>query len=435
MEAHLDLLGGMAGDMFIAALLDAFPHHEPRVLEAIDALGRGGVECSLVPHADHVLRGRRFRVKPIAAPEHHGHHDHGEHHEHTSWQSIRARLERSQLSPGTRKHALGIFRLLAGAEAFVHGIEPERVTFHEVGAWDSIADIVGAASLIDAIGATRWTASPAPLGGGRINTAHGALAVPAPATVQLLLGMPIVDDGIGGERVTPTGAAILRYLCPPPDGSGSRSRDRGQGPARPSRASRTLIASGTGFGTRQLAGVSNHLRVLCFEVHGSGSAGHRVIDVLEFEVDDQSGEDLAIGLDRLRAHQAVLDVTQTPAFGKKGRMVAHVRVLARHAHVDEVANACFQETTTIGLRHREVRAIALERRSQEVSVDGQKLRVKVVQRPGGTTAKAEADDVRHAEQSRRASVRARAKAAVLQDSRGEPGLGEPAPDESVAVDA
>lgn len=435
MEVHLDLLGGIAGDMFVAALLDAFPHHERRVLEAIDVLGRGRVECSVVPHADHVLRGRRFRVQPIAAPDRHGHHAQREPHEHASWQSIRARLERSQLSPGTREHALGIFRLLADAEAFVHGIEPERVTFHEVGAWDSIADIVGAASLIDAIGATRWTASPAPLGGGRINTAHGALAVPAPATVQLLLGMPVVDDGIDGERVTPTGAAILRYLCPPPGGSGSGARDRGQGPAWAARPSRTLIASGTGFGTRPLAGVSNHLRVLCFEVHGSGSAGHRVIDVLEFEVDDQSGEDLAAGLERLRAHEAVLDVTQTPAFGKKGRMVAHVRVLARHAHGYEVANACFQETTTIGLRYQEVRAIALPRRSQEVSIDGQTLRVKVVERPGGTTAKAEADDVQHAQQSRRAAVRARAEAAALQNSQVEPGLGEPAPDESIALDA
>jgi uncharacterized protein (DUF111 family) len=177
---------------------------------------------------------------------------------------------------------------------------------------------------------------------------------------------------------------------------------------------RTLIASGTGFGSRVLPGLSNHVRVLCFEPGDSAAGGHREIHVLEFEVDDQSGEDLATGLDRLRAHQGVLDVTQTPVFGKKSRMMVHVRVLARQGHLDAVVDACFRETTTIGLRHHAVRGIGLKRKLEEVSVDGRRLRVKVVDRPGGPTAKTESDDVlSQQDHARRASLRARAESAAL----------------------
>jgi uncharacterized protein (DUF111 family) len=319
--------------------------------------------------------------------------------------------------------------LLADAEARVHGVEPDEVGFHEVGAWDSIADIVGAATLIDAVGAARWTASAAPLGSGRVMTAHGLLPVPAPATARLLMGLRTIDDGVPGERVTPTGAAILRYLCPPP-----------ASPSRRVAIDRTLVATGIGFGTRILAGLSNHVRMLCFEPTESGSIDQR-IDVLEFEVDDQSGEDLALGLDRLRAHRAVLDVTQCAVFGKKGRMAVHVQVLAcqsqpadsvhiaddaHGAHVPDgadradvagvadVIDACFRETTTLGVRHQTVRRIGLRRRFATTRVDQQSVRVKLAERPGGVTAKAEADDVAaHAIHARRASLRSQAELAAL----------------------
>jgi len=180
------------------------------------------------------------------------------------------------------------------------------------------------------------------------------------------------------------------------------------------------VATGTGFGTRTLPGLSNHLRVMSFEGRDASNGNHRRIDVLEFEVDDQSGEDLAAGLDRLRTHDAVLDVTQTPSFGKKGRMMAHVRVLAGPGRVDEVIELCFRETTTIGLRRHTVHGIGLARRSKEVSVEGHRVRVKVVDRPGGRTAKAESDDVlTHDDHARRASLRSRAAEAILA-SEGDP---------------
>ena len=131
---------------------------------------------------------------------------------HRAWADIRAELDRSGLDVDVKKHAVAIFELLAEAEAKVHGVEAESVTFHEVGAVDSIVDIVAAAQLIALIRADRWTSAPLPIGSGRINTAHGVLPAPAPAAALLMLGLPVIDDGVPGERVTPTGAALARYL-------------------------------------------------------------------------------------------------------------------------------------------------------------------------------------------------------------------------------
>ena len=359
-------------------------------------------------HHDAVLTGRRFLVARRATPPHlltwSGPH------EHADWSSIRRRLQDAALSTGTRGHAIGIFDLLARAEARVHGIDAEAVTFHEVGAWDSVADVVGAAELIEALGASHWSCAALPIGTGRVRCAHGIVPVPAPATAMLLLGMPTLDDGIAGERVTPTGAAILRHLC-----------HTAPGGIAPSPVVRTLKAVGTGFGTRALTGISNHLRALCFEPAGplvpAGETG-REIHVLEFEVDDQSGEDLAAGLDRVRADPAVIDVIQAPVFGKKGRMMVHVRVLVRRPCLEQAVQVCFRETSTIGLRHRLVQGIGLKRHIEAVEVDGRPVRVKVAERPGGATAKAECDDVAQAGHSARQRLRARAERSAL--SRAQP---------------
>ena len=131
---------------------------------------------------------------------------------HKAWADIRAELDRSGLDADVKKHALAIFNLLAEAEAKVHGVEVDSVTFHEVGAVDSIVDIVAAAQLISLIRADRWTSAPLPIGSGRINSAHGVLPIPAPAAALLLQGLPVIDDGVPGERVTPTGAALAAYL-------------------------------------------------------------------------------------------------------------------------------------------------------------------------------------------------------------------------------
>ena len=167
-----------------------------------------------------------------------------------------------------------------------------------------------------------------------------------------------------------------------------------------------LSRSGVGFGARTLAGVSNCVRVLAFEEatageRATGAIGRRQLAVVTFEVDDQCPEDLAAGLDHIRGLQGVFDVTQSSVVGKKGRVAAHVQVLAAPPELENVIAACFEETTTIGLRHQLTEGAVLRRRLETVDIEGEKLQVKIVDRPGAVrTGKAEAADV----ESRRGHV-------------------------------
>ena len=386
MHIHLDAVGGVAGDMFIAAMLDAFPDLRDGMLAAIRAAGLPAeVHVGFAEHQDHALTGLRFRViEPRAAELLVAAH----YHPHTPFADIRAHLQACALTPAIRAHAIGIFSVLAEAEAKVHGKTLESVSFHELGEWDSIADIVGAAYLIDAVAligtvaaidaaATTWSVSSLPLGRGRVKTAHGLLPVPTPATVLLLEGFEFADDGLEGERVTPTGAAILRHLgCT----------------QTPARRARRLLRTGIGFGTRTFPGISNVLRVLAFQEARENRGSDEVAQV-QFEVDDQTPEDLAIALDKLRSHPSVLDVLQTPAFGKKGRMTMHIQLLTEVADMEGVFDSCFSETTTIGLRFQIMQRRKLTRASTTVEAAGRQMRVKVTERPGRKTAKVEADDL------------------------------------------
>lgn len=380
LEIHLDPLGGIAGDMFVAGLIDLRPDLEPglqKTLAEVPLLE--GVTCAVVSHGDGVLAGRRFAVRRGHDHAGHGHdHGHAHGHGHVAWKDIRAALGRAPLDEAARNHAIAIFTHLAEAEARVHSTTPDAVHFHEVGAWDSIADIVAAAWLVGEIAATRWTIGPLPLGGGRISTDHGLLPVPAPATALLIEGFATIDDGISGERVTPTGAAIVRHLC--------------EQSAAPRRA-RRLLGSAHGFGTRTLPGVSNCLRVLAFEADERASWASDRIVVLECEIDDQTGEDLALAVDRLRALAGVRDVIQAPAFGKKGRLMTQLRILAAETAEDAVVAAIFAETTTLGLRRMPVDRYILGREMAATEAGGRSLRVKLADRPGGRTAKVETDDL------------------------------------------
>jgi uncharacterized protein (TIGR00299 family) protein len=393
MHIHLDPVGGAAGDMFIAAVLDAFPGLREGMEAAIRAAGLpAGIGIELRPHKDHALTGNTFAITEVGPVGH-------SHHHHTRFADITLQLQAADLSEDVRAAAIGMFTLLAGAEAQVHGMPVNEVSFHELGEWDSIADIVGAAFLACQLQAS-WSVGPLPLGGGRVATAHGSLPVPAPATALLLEGFECFDDGVAGERVTPTGAVILRYL--------QANRPRGA-------AARSLCGGGTGFGSRVLPGMSNVLRLLAFEE--SAATAHerdRIAEIL-FEVDDQTPEDLATGLSRLREHPAVRDVLQLPAFGKKNRMAAHIRVLADPAQLERVCDACFEETTTIGLRYQVLDRIKLQRTQVEAEVDGRQVGVKLVQRSSGVTAKPEADDIGSAAGGREAREALRHRASEALD--------------------
>ena len=397
---QLQPLGGVAGDMFVACLLDAFPEHQAAIVAASSQAS--GATCRLMSHRDEVFAGSRFVVEDLPRQER------GHQHDHVHWGALQRRLESCGLPGSVRDHAIAIFALLAEAEARVHGVAVEAVTFHEVGAIDSLADIVAAAAVIDAIGPAQWTIGPLPLGGGMVETAHGTMPVPAPATALLLQGFDLHDDGIAGERVTPTGAAILRHLdC---------SRKIG--------LTATLRASGTGFGTRKLQGRSNCLQALVLDDNGAATPAHRELAVVTFEVDDQSPEDLAMGLDRLRTEAGVHDVLQMACLSKKSRFAVHIQVLAAPEKLEQVIHSCFCETTTIGLRISLAQGRALPRELRRIDHQGLATSVKLVDRPGPggrtiMTAKAEADRVQGVEgHEARQRLRREAERLALEQALG-----------------
>lgn len=361
----LDPVGGISGDMFIAAMLDAWPALGAPVLRAIGDSGLPhGCNVSLVQRRSGGLAATGFVFEGNAAVPS------------GAYLDLRQRLAEAALPPPVRDHAQAILALLAEAEAAVHRMPVERVHFHELADWDTQADIIGAAAIIDLLAEARWQCRPLPLGGGLVRTAHGLLPVPAPAAAHLLAGFAFrADDGVAGERVTPTGAAILRYLAPRCIADGLPGR---------------LVATGTGAGSRQLPGIPNVLRVLGFAAAEPASDS---VLVIEFDIDDQSPEDLATGLDRLRAMPGVRDVATFAGIGKKGRWLQAVRLIADPAHRDAVVSAIFEETATLGLRLRHEARAVLARRTVVVEDESGPVRVKLADRPGRRTGKAEADDV------------------------------------------
>ncbi len=366
---HLDTLGGISGDMFAAAFLDLKPELMIGIREAVGKLKLGeGVLFETKPHSDGILNGTRFVVQDATS----------ESPFHTPWKVIRDRIQSAGLEHGICENALGIFSLLAEAEAAVHGIERDEVIFHEVGAVDSLIDVLAAVVILDAHPSFEWFLGSLPLGRGEVQTAHGKLPLPAPAVVELLKGFDFHDDGETGERVTPTGAAIIRFLA--------ETRGLSQ---KPEKGKKTLLASGLGFGSRKLKTKSNLLRVLLFGTSETVPEEDQV-SVLRFEVDDQTPEDLAEALEHLRNSDGVLDVVQWPVYGKKGRIAFSVQILVRTEASESVIEKIFVETTTLGVRFREESRKILER--SEVEVEGS--RVKLAQRPSGVTAKMEMDDLK-----------------------------------------
>ncbi len=363
MHVHLDPVGGIAGDMFIAAILDCRPDLESGLEDVLTALRLENTP-RIGRHAydNGVLTGSQFHVD---APNRTGHH-------HTQFRTIRSMLNASGLASGVRSRAMDIFEHLARAEAEVHGHEIDDVTFHEVGALDSIVDIVIAAHLIEKLNANQWSVAPIPIGSGRISSQHGTLPIPAPATLLLLENLTVFDDGVKGERITPTGAAILRHLAP-----------TGTGPVEQMR----LNSSGTGFGTLELPDIPNILRVMLLEQPIEWTVDQ--VTVFTFEIDDQTPEDLAIGLDNLRNLAGVLEVNVTQVSTKKGRQANRVQVLGEPNAEDAVFDCCFAQTTTLGVRYQRTRRRILNREQKQVGPVG----VKIVRRPSGITAKAEMQDL------------------------------------------
>ncbi|QFR33704.1 LarC family nickel insertion protein [Ancylobacter sp. TS-1] len=416
---HLDAVGGVAGDMFVAALLDAFPDLRERVLADARAVLPAGIGAPVLTEGESgAVRALRFGLEAGggAGQAGHGHshvHAHGHSHDHAhhhhgditvaadvekpakdmpthagTYPDMRARIDAAALHPGTAEHAGAILAILARAEAGIHRVAIEDVHFHEIADWDSLLDVVAAGSIAAALDGAEWSISPLPLGGGLVRTQHGLLPVPAPATAALLEGFDWRDDGVAGERVTPTGAAILRHLARPGRPAGGR-----------------LVATGTGAGTRALPGMPNVLRVLAFEEAAPDGYDRDTVAVIAFEVDDMTGEEIGTAAERLRATAGVLDVSLGQLAGKKGRPAVSFRLLARPEAAEDAARACFEQTSTIGLRLTEERRLTLARAAGEIAG----IAVKRVARPGGATVKAESDALNGATLAERRAAKARAE--------------------------
>ena len=319
-------------------------------------------------------------------------------HAHRHLHHITAMIDRAtEIDPAAKQTAHEIFRQLAVAEAKVHGTTVEKVHFHEVGAIDSIADIVGTSIALEALGIESIAASPVPTGTGSITIAHGKVSIPAPATAELLCGIPIAPSDIAAELTTPTGAAILKACA----------GRFGPVPAM------TVERVGYGAGTRDLDGQANVLRILLGE--STLSRGILLSDqvlVLETNIDDATPEQLADCADRLMKAGA-LDVFQTPCVMKKGRAAVVMSVIASPGDVDRLEGIIFHHSTSIGIRRYTVDRHKLGRRGVTIPTSYGTVEAKLLILPDGSQRLAVEDDSARAlasshkvttEQVRRAAV-------------------------------
>ncbi|HET9061979.1 MAG TPA: nickel pincer cofactor biosynthesis protein LarC [Candidatus Binatia bacterium] len=373
--AYFDAGSGISGDMTIGALLDA---GAPRIDVAGlgRALGALGVE-------GYRLTYERVRVGPLDAGSFDVVLDTVSHHHHRDWRGIRALIEKAEgrgLVAGVVERALRIFGELAAAEAAVHGVPIETVHFHEVGAVDAIVDIVGTAWCLEELGIQRCFVGPLPGGKpGYIASEHGRLPVPAPATVRLLEGFPVLVGDGEGELVTPTGAAIVRAL------------------AKPLRPLMTIDRVGMGAGKRRWTDRPNVLRVFVGEHEADTD---EQIVVLEADIDDMTPAALAFAAERLREAGAI-DVTLLPLQMKKGRPGFRVTVLSAVERIDALARTLLTETTSLGVRYRTMGRVVLPRRIESVTTEFGAIVVKIVVRPSGEeTAEPEFEDVARAARAR-----------------------------------
>ncbi len=410
---HLDPFSGIAGNMFVAALLDVGLSRK-----ALDAdLAGLGVEFKLklsnvrrgalaARYMDVVVPGRRKKKQrkakegapwshahPQAEPHSHEHtHAHGAHdgdaHRHgRSHAQIVELLEAAKLDGAVRARALAIFEALGRAEAKVHGVPLAEVHFHEVGAVDAIVDVTAAASGIERLGIERVTCAPIALGHGTVDTDHGLLPLPAPATLQLLTGIPTVPAHVAWETVTPTGAAIARVLVDE---------------FTPLPAMR-IEAVGYGAGNDRPGPMPNVLRAVLGRE--AGALGQDRVCCIETNLDDLVPEHFDHLMERL-LEEGALDVSIQHIAMKKNRPGFLVRVLAKPMDRQRMAALLFAESTAIGVRTTDWDRLVLERSSCRVETEFGRIRVKVVEGPDGRRDhSAEYDDCKRAARKHGAPLR------------------------------
>ena len=443
--AYLECFAGIAGDMFLGALVDAGV--DTHLLEhAADSLGlgvklefakvdRSGIQSTKArvlvdgKDADGGLAEESHAHDPSHSHEHehshththdgehgvveHSHthsHEHGEEHSHTHTHAhphvhgrtlveIRGLIAHAAIADGAKTIALQAFELLGAAEAKIHGVPMETIHFHEVGAVDAIVDIVCSAVGAHALGVDEWYCSAVNTGSGFVNCAHGKFPVPAPATAELLRGVPVYAEGPAKEMTTPTGAALLRAL-------GCRF---GAQPVM------TVSSIGYGAGTRNPERFPNVLRLRIGEVESmqKNGNGQDTVTVLECAVDDATPEVLAYAAQQLLEHGA-LDVMQQAVLMKKGRQGTLLTVLCAPANAAHFEELLLRETTTLGVRRHDEQRSILERSSHSVETEFGPIRIKVGRRDGDMmNAAPEFEDCREAAQRHGVALKEVMQAAMV----------------------
>ena len=377
-----DAFNGVSGDMILGALVDLglpMEYLETRLA----SLKLGGFRCTAQRIKRSSIQGTDFRVALETHPSHSSksgghHHDHSHGHSdshdsdgHRSYTQIRERILQADLEESVKQRSVSIFHRLAAAEAKVHGASIEEVHFHEVGAVDSIVDIVGACIGFEYFGVQEFFAMPLNLGGGSVTFSHGTWPVPAPATAELVQGFQVRLTGVEAELTTPTGAAIVTTLVDP-----SRRLPGFE-----------LLKAGFGAGDRELRGIPNMLRLVLGE---SAEAGHvsrpsglvtEAVVLLEANIDDMDPEMFGYFM-QTALDGGALDVFFVPAQMKKNRPGQLVTVLCRPEDRDGMLDLLFRETTTLGVRISTVERSALEREIREIDSEFGPVRCKLSRRQG-----------------------------------------------------
>ncbi len=347
---YFDCFSGVSGDMILGGLLD--------LGLSIETLSN---ELSSLKVKNFEISARRVIKSNVAATKLDV--QTGPEHQHRNYNEVEEIISGSALSLSIKQRAVNIFRRLGEAEASVHGSTLDKVHFHEVGAIDSIVDIVGACVGFQILSVQEFYASALNVGHGFAESAHGRLPVPAPATAELLKGIPVYSNQIGGELVTPTGAAIVSCLC----------KKFGELPKM------RIEKIGYGAGTMDFKDAPNVLRLFLGEMAPetqSETSFSRSVVVVEANIDDMNPQIYGHLQDKL-FDLGVLDVFTCPAQMKKNRPGILLSVVSSEELLEKVSSLLFQETTTIGLRHYAVQRKMLERQVEEIETELGKVKVKV----------------------------------------------------------
>lgn len=346
--AYLDCYSGISGDMVVGAMIDLglgldFFKGELKKLDL------DGFSVSARREKRSGIAGTRFIVEQDEK-----HHPHGR-----SFKDIERLIKKSRLSDKVKNDAIGIFRIVAEAEAKIHDVSAGDVHFHEVGAVDSIVDIVCAAAGFDRLGVKKICASKVPTGGGSVRCAHGVFPVPAPATVEILKGVPVVKGGVEEEMVTPTGAAVLKYF----------TSSFGEAPEM------KIEKAGYGAGKKDFKEIPNLFRLILGE-SAAGAVSEERVSIIETNIDDMNPQICEYLSERL-FDSGALDVWLTPISMKKMRPAFMLSVMAASGDIDKLSEIIFSETTTLGVRICAAGRITAERRSESLKTPYGNISVKI----------------------------------------------------------